>query len=43
MPESHIEYAGAPPFPGAKFFFSRKIGNHKIFTGEEYMRLEFIY
>ena len=27
----------------SKRFFPRKIGNHKIFTGEEYMRLEFIY
>ena len=26
-----------------KFFFPPKIGNRKIFTGEEYMRLEFIY
>ena len=26
-----------------KFFFPRKIGNCKIFTGEEHMRLEFIY
>ena len=32
-----------PPFPGAKFFFPRKIETHKIFTCEEYMRLEFIY
>ena len=28
---------------GSKIFFPRKIGNQKIFTGEEYMRLEFIY
>ena len=27
----------------SKIFFPRKIGNQKIFTGEEYMRLEFIY
>ena len=33
----------SPQFSGAKSFFPRKIGNHKIFTGEEYVRLEFIY
>ena len=32
-----------PLFPGAKIFFPPKIGNHKIFTNEELMRLEFIY
>ena len=26
-----------------EFFFPRKIGNRKIFTGEENMRPEFIY
>ena len=31
------------PFPGAKFFFPRKIGKHKIFTCENHMRLECIY
>ena len=32
-----------PLFPGAKYFFPRKIGKHKIFTSEEHMRLECIY
>ena len=32
-----------PPFPGAKYFFPRKIGKHKMFTCEEHMRLECIY
>ena len=33
---------GGAPFPGG-IFFPRKIGNRKIFTGEENMRSEFIY
>ena len=32
-----------PPFSWSKIVFPLKIGNHKIFTGEEYKRLEFIY
>ena len=32
-----------PTISWSKIVFPRKIGNHKIFTGEEYMRLESIY
>ena len=38
--------ARPPPTPtisSSEIFFPRKNGNDKVFTGEEYMRLEFIY
>ena len=37
------EGQGRAPFPGAKYFFPRKVGKYKIFTCEEHIRLECIY